>query len=98
MVDANQEVKSAKPVYRNIGLAQLVNSASQNMDFEDEMEVDYKGKDFQVSFNPKFILDILKSAGEGKVILDFNTPATPVMVRLPGNDDFTYIVMPLRTQ
>ena len=24
MVDANQEVKSAKPVYRNIGLAQLV--------------------------------------------------------------------------
>ncbi len=76
----------------------VVNSASQNMDFEDEMEVDYKGKDFQVSFNPKFILDILKSAGEGKVILDFNTPATPVMVRLPGNDDFTYIVMPLRTQ
>ena len=68
------------------------------MDFEDELEVDYKGKDFQVSFNPKFILDILKNVGEQNIILDFNTPATPVMARIPGNEDFTYIVMPLRTQ
>ena len=76
----------------------VVNSSSQNMDFEDEIEVDYKGKDFQVSFNPKFVLDILKNIGEGNVILDFNTPATPVLIRIPGSDSFIYIVMPLRTQ
>ena len=76
----------------------VVNSSSQNMDFEDEMEVDYKGKDFQVSFNPKFVLDMLKNFGEKNVVLDFNTPATPVMARVSDNNDFTYIVMPLRTQ
>lgn len=75
-----------------------VNSSSQNMDFEDELEVDYKGKDFQVSFNPRFVLDILKNVGDKRIILDFNTPATPVMARIPGNDDLVYIVMPLRTQ
>lgn len=75
-----------------------VNSSSQNMDFEDELEVDYGGKEFQVSFNPKFVLDILKNAGEGRIILDFNSPTTPVTVRLPGSKDFIYIVMPLRTQ
>lgn len=76
----------------------IVNSASQNMDFEDELEVDYKGPDFQVSFNPKFVLDILKQLGDKNAIFDFATPATPVMVRIPGNEEFLYIVMPLRTQ
>jgi len=76
----------------------VITSSSQNMDFEDEIEVAYSGKDFLVSFNPKFVLDILKNVGDGKVILDFNSPSTPVVARIPGNDDFTYIVMPLRTQ
>jgi DNA polymerase-3 subunit beta len=76
----------------------IINSASQTMDFEDEVEIDYKGKDFQVTFNPKFILDILKNVDNKNIIFDFNTPATPVMARIPGNEDFTYIVMPLRTQ
>lgn len=76
----------------------VVNSSSQNMDFEDELEVDYQGKEFQVSFNPKFVLDILKNFGDMNVVLDFNTPATPVMARVPGKSEFTYIVMPLRTQ
>ena len=76
----------------------IVNSSAQNIDFEDELEVDYKGKDLQVSFNPKFVLDILKNAGEGGVIFDFNAPSTPATIRIPGNEDFVYIVMPLRTQ
>lgn len=76
----------------------VVNSSSQNMDFEDEIESDYKGKEFQVSFNPKFVLDILKIFGEKNIIMDFNSPATPVLARMPGSGDFTYIVMPLRTQ
>jgi DNA polymerase-3 subunit beta len=78
--------------------ALVVNSASQNMDFEDEMALDYKGKEFQVSFNPKFILDMLKVIGDKNIVFDFSAPTTPVMARIPGNDDFIYIVMPLRTQ
>jgi DNA polymerase-3 subunit beta len=68
------------------------------MDFEDEIEVDYKGKDLQVSFNPKFILDLLKAVGEKNLIMDFTSPSTPAMARVPGNEDLLYIVMPLRIQ
>lgn len=75
----------------------VINSASQTMDFEDEIEVDYKGKEFQVSFNPRFILDLLKVVGGKNVVFDFSTPATPVMIKISGNSDFIYIVMPLRT-
>lgn len=78
--------------------ALVVNSASQSMDFEDEIETDYTGKEFQISFNPKFVMDILKSAGEGDVTAEFTTPATPALLRLKGREDLLYIVMPLRTQ
>ena len=78
--------------------ALVVNSASQSMDFEDEVEVDYKGKEFQISFNPKFIMDILKSAGAGEILAEFTSPATPALLRLKGREDLLYIVMPLRTQ
>jgi DNA polymerase-3 subunit beta len=76
----------------------VVNSSSQTMDFEDEMEADYNGKDLQVSFNPKFVLDILKAVGESRITLDFSSPSTPVTARIKGNDELIYIVMPLRTQ
>lgn len=75
-----------------------VSSASQSMDFEDEIPVDYKGKDFQISFNPKFILDILKASGEGDVEAEFTSPSTPALFRVKDREGLIYIVMPLRTQ
>lgn len=76
----------------------VVNSSSQSMDFEDEIAVDYKGKDFQISFNPKFILDILKVSGEKELSAEFTTPSTPAIIRVKGREDLIYIIMPLRTQ
>ena len=78
--------------------ALVVNSASQSMDFEDELEIDYKGKEFQISFNPKFVMDILKAAGENDITAEFTSPATPALLRVKGREDLIYIVMPLRTQ
>jgi DNA polymerase-3 subunit beta len=93
---SNERSGAVKYTFKKDAL--VVNSASQSMDFEDEIEVDYKGKDFQISFNPKFILDILKSAGEGEVSAEFTSPATPALIRLKGREELVYIVMPLRTQ
>ncbi len=92
----NERAGAVKYTFKSGAL--VVNAASQSMDFEDEFEVDYKGKEFQVSFNPKFILDILKAAGEGEIVAEFTSPATPALIRVKGREDNVYIVMPLRTQ
>lgn len=78
--------------------ALVVNSASQSMDFEDELEIDYKGKEFQISFNPRFVLDILKAAGDSDIMAEVASPSTPVLLRVLGGEDLIYIVMPLRNQ
>jgi len=37
-----------------------VSASSQNLEFNDELPVAYKGEDFHVAFNPQFVIDALK--------------------------------------
>jgi DNA polymerase-3 subunit beta len=74
----------------------LVNTSSQNIDFEDEFDIDYKGKDFQIVYNPKFILDILKNIGSKEVLFEFTGANRPSVIKNPEDKNLLYIVMPLR--
>jgi len=76
----------------------IVNASSQTMDFEDELDMDFSGKEFQISYNPKFITDILKNVGSKKVTFEFTGPATPSIVKSAADAELLYIVMPLRAQ
>ena len=93
---SNERSGAVKYTFKKDAL--VVNSASQSMDFEDEVGIDYKGKDFQISFNPKFVMDILKAAGESELTVELTSPATPALLKVKGREDLIYIVMPLRTQ
>ncbi|MEA3306699.1 MAG: DNA polymerase III subunit beta [Elusimicrobiota bacterium] len=75
----------------------IVNSSSQNMDFEDETDIDYTGKNFQINFNPKYIMDILKNIGDKKIIFKFTASSTPIIIESEKNKNLLYIVMPLRS-
>jgi DNA polymerase-3 subunit beta len=93
---SNERTGSVKYTFKDGVL--VVNSASQNMDFEDEIPAEYKGKEFQISFNPKFVMDILKVSGDCEITVEFSSPATPAMLKVKGKEGPLYIVMPLRTQ
>jgi len=75
----------------------IVKASSQNMDFEDEMDIENTGKDFQINFNPKYVMDILKNIGDKKIVFKFTASSTPVIIKSLKNKDLTYIVMPLRS-
>ena len=75
----------------------IVKASSQNMDFEDEMDIEYSGKQFQINFNPKYIMDILKNIGDKKIIFKFTTSSTPVSIGSLKDKNLLYIVMPLRS-
>ncbi len=92
----NERSGAVKYTFRKDAL--VVNSASQSMDFEDELEIDYKDREFQISFNPKFVLDILEAAGDSGITIELASPATPALLRINDREGLIYIVMPLRTQ
>jgi DNA polymerase-3 subunit beta len=59
-----------------------------------EMPVDFDGKDVSISFNPAFVIDMLKTLpGDSTVILELVDASTVGVFK--AGDDYTYLVMPL---
>jgi DNA polymerase III subunit beta len=71
-------------------------ASSQNLEFNDELAVDYNGDEFQVAFNPQFVVDALKHVDTAKVTLGLTTPVNPALVEPVGGGDYRFVVMPMR--
>lgn len=57
-----------------------------------------KGQDEKtIAFNVRLLLDVMKILDEDDVVVSFNTELSPSTIKPAGDDDFTYIVMPIRT-
>ena len=75
----------------------MVSASSQKMEFSDEVKVESKSPDFQVSFNPQYVADVLKNAAAEKMIFSMTNSTNPVLVEPAGRTDCKYIIMPVRS-
>ena len=73
-----------------------VTAASQNQEFSEELPIEYKGDEFQVAFNPQFVMDALKHVDTEKVTLGMTTPVNPTLVEPVGGGEYRFVVMPMR--
>ncbi len=73
-----------------------VTSNSQNMEFTDELPVEYNKEEFEAAFNPQYIIDVLKNIGADKVSFSFVNASQPVLVEPVGDSMFKYVIMPVR--
>ncbi len=73
-----------------------VTSNSQNMDFSDELPVDYKLEAFDAAFKPQYIIDVLKNIQTEKVSFSFVNSSQPVLMEPVGELSFKYVIMPMR--
>jgi len=60
------------------------------------VEAKIEGQDLQVAFNSKYLLDVLAIIGSEEVQLGFTGPLNPGIIRPVGNDNYLYIIMPVR--
>jgi len=64
---------------------------------ESEIAVDlagYEGTDIEISFNPTFLVDVLKVVQDAQVIVELKAPNKPGLIRSESGD-FMYVVMPV---
>jgi DNA polymerase III subunit beta len=77
--------------------ALCVAAASQTMEFEDDLSVEYKGEDFVIAFNPQYVLEGLRAIGTERVCVGLTTPVNPALFEPAGEEGYKYVVMPMRT-
>ena len=76
--------------------ALTVSSNSQNMEFTDELPVEYTQEAFDATFNPQYIIDVLKNISAEKVSFSFINASQPVLIEPVGDATFKYVIMPVR--
>jgi DNA polymerase-3 subunit beta len=63
---------------------------------QEELEVSYTGEPLDVGFNITYLLDVLNNVQDEVVDCTFGDANSSMLITLPNNSDFRYVVMPMR--
>jgi len=71
----------------------VISKASPSLgEAREELEVEYKGKEIAIGFNPSYIIDLLKNAEQETINFELVDPDKPGVVRV--GSEYVYVVMP----
>jgi DNA polymerase-3 subunit beta len=62
---------------------------------EESLDVDFSGEDFEIGFNPAYLIDGIDAVDDADVRLRFTNPLRPGLVS-GADEDFVYLIMPIR--
>jgi DNA polymerase-3 subunit beta len=65
-------------------------------DAEEAMPAAFEGEPLEIGFNPEFLRDGIESVGGDEVMLRLISPLRPGLLQPVDNEDFRYLVMPIR--
>lgn len=63
-----------------------------------EIEIKNEGEENKIAFNFRYLLDFLTTVSAEEVIFEMGDPLNPGVFRLPKDDSFLHIIMPVRVQ
>ena len=98
LISASIAEKEKKyPVKIKIEVGKLtISCTNQTGDAKEEIYLETKGKELEAGFNPKYFLDALKVIDDEETFIDFGTSVSPSVIRPIENEDYTYMILPIR--
>ena len=62
---------------------------------KEELDIDYSGSDeLDIGFNPRYLIDVLKSMADEDIVLEVNDANKPGVIRKGA--EYTYVVLPMQ--
>lgn len=74
----------------------IITSNTEKGDSFDEIAVDSSGDDITIAFNPRYLIDVLKTISQEEVTMQFTTPLSPCIIKGVSDSTKRYLVLPLR--
>jgi DNA polymerase-3 subunit beta len=74
----------------------VISSNSEQEEAQEDIETEYHGAALDIGFNVNYLLDGLNSTTAEQVRFSFGDPNSSILITLQGNDEFKYVVMPMR--
>ena len=74
-----------------------ITSDSEVGKVREEVGIRTTGKNLDISFNARYLLDVLKEIDDDEIVMDFNTNISPCMIRPVKGESYLYLVLPVKT-
>ncbi|MBT3583403.1 MAG: DNA polymerase III subunit beta [Halobacteriovoraceae bacterium] len=65
-------------------------------DARETLSVDYNGKEIEIGFNAKYLIDTLAAFDDGDITLELNNELSPVVIKSQNLPNYLGIIMPLK--
>lgn len=91
---ANNSVKVKVVGKEKIEVSSETNGLGDNVS---RLNAKTEGQDVEVIYNYKYLIDGLNSLGDDTTLLNINNDTAPSIIQSVQNNDFIYIVMPIRS-
>lgn len=95
ITSAEKEKKYPIKMYITLG-SLIISCTSQIGDAKEEVLVETSGKELEIGFNPKYMIDALKAIDDEEAYLDFGSNISPCIIHSVVDDKYTYMVLPVR--
>ncbi len=92
---SNEKFRGVRLVLTDSTLKILCNNNEQE-EAQEEVEVGYSGEPLDIGFNIQYLLDVLTNLSVETLHCYFGDVNSSVLVTIPDNEHFKYIVMPMR--
>ena len=68
----------------------------RSFSYELNIDAKYEGKEIEIGFNAKYIMDILDNLNENEIQISFHDNSSPIIAKEKSNPDLIYVLMPMR--
>ncbi len=92
---SNEKFRGVRWVLTENSLRIICSNAEQE-EAEEELIVDYAGEPLDIGFNIVYLLDVLNNVDTEQVDCAVGDANSSMLISVPGNKDFKYVVMPMR--
>lgn len=73
-----------------------ITANSEKGSINDEIEINLVGKELEIAFNAKYILDVMKTLDDETVFMNMNNSVTPCVIVPVEENKYYYMILPVR--
>lgn len=92
---SNEKFRGVRFVLTEKNLS-IISSNSEQEEAQEEIETDYHGEALDIGFNVNYLMDGLNNTSSDTAVFSFGDPNSSILMTIPDNQEFRYVVMPMR--
>ena len=92
---SNEKFRGVRFVLTEKNLS-IISSNSEQEEAQEDIETEYHGEALDIGFNVNYLMDGLNNITSDMAVFSFGDPNSSILITTPENDDFRYVVMPMR--